>query len=449
MDYGSLFTGIGGFDIALSNNGFNCVWQCEKDPHCQTVLKNKFGVEIFDDVKKIQKGNAKPINLICGGFPCQDLSIAGKRKGLDGERSGLWFEFARIIKEFEPEWCWIENVPGLLSSNAGKDFAIVIGGLTGIIPAVPVDGWQSGGIAWGPRYKIAWRVFDSQYFGLAQRRRRLFIIGNSRNGSAAQVLFESSGMQGDYPADRKEGQDIAYTLRSNPSHSGDKGDEGINTTLVLDEISPTICAETGNRSIRYGDDALIVGTLDTKSGTSSRHGSANETSFLVVDTITSNGDSHSGFRDGEGLIVQNPEICGTVSSKWAKGAGWPAGDETYNLVVSPLTTRPYADNDAQDDKLICLEMAHASEAYRESGDIAPSLQARMGTGGNQVPMVGVRRLMPIECERLQGFPDNWTGGQSDTQRYKQCGNAVSVNVVEWMAIRIKQVSDGQGGEFNT
>src|SRR3990167_5596480 len=122
MKFGSLFTGVGGFDLGFERAEMTCAWQAEKDKHCLQVLANHWpNIKRYEDVKDVGR-NAEPIDLLCGGFPCQDLSVAGKRAGLAGERSGLWFEFARIIGELRPRWVVIENVPGLLSSNSGRDF---------------------------------------------------------------------------------------------------------------------------------------------------------------------------------------------------------------------------------------------------------------------------------------------------------------------------------------
>ena len=129
MKFISLFSGIGGFDLAFERAGMECVAVCEIDKNAQSILRRHFpSAELFDDVRKVGKEThgRKTIDLVCGGFPCQEVSIAGRRAGLAGERSGLWFEFARIIDEIEPRWVIIENVPGLLSSNKGQDFAAII-----------------------------------------------------------------------------------------------------------------------------------------------------------------------------------------------------------------------------------------------------------------------------------------------------------------------------------
>ena len=121
--FGSLFAGIGGFDLGFENAGMSCAWQVELNKSCQAILRSHFQAEVFTDVRKTGRHNLKPVNLICGGFPCQDMSIAGSRKGLAGKQSGLWFEMHRVLTELHPTWVVIENVPGLLHSNKGRDFA--------------------------------------------------------------------------------------------------------------------------------------------------------------------------------------------------------------------------------------------------------------------------------------------------------------------------------------
>jgi len=202
----SLFSGVGGFDLGLERAGMRVVLQCEKDPWRRKVLAARFpGVALFDDVCALRgestvggtrnggrnvrggaggalraEASADAPDLLCGGFPCQDVSTAGKRAGLAGERSGLFFEFARIAQETEPEWLLIENVPGLFSSAKGEDFHAVLDEVADI-------GYED----------IAWRVLDSRFFGVAQRRRRVFIVARRGRGtSASEVLLESEGGAG-------------------------------------------------------------------------------------------------------------------------------------------------------------------------------------------------------------------------------------------------------------
>lgn len=277
---------------------------------------------------------------------CQDVSTAGKRAGFDGERSSLWFEFERIIAELLPQWVVIENVPGLLSSRGGEDFKTVIKALDEL------------------RYGVSWRIFDSRYFGVAQRRRRVFIVASLGDLRSAQVLLDTESLPWDSRASGENRQDA----------SGE--------------------------------------SLQTDSGSSKQEVIAFQRSQLRTNKS-----------------VELLDIVPTLKAYTKSG----------------------------DTETTIWQMNHASEVYREvwsaqnrletyKPEIAPTLQARMGTGGNNVPLVGLRRLTPTECCRLQGFPDNWNafgadGKQiSDTQRYKQLGNAVTVPVAEWIGKRIIEFS---------
>jgi DNA (cytosine-5)-methyltransferase 1 len=182
----SLFAGVGGFDLAMERNGVKVVATVEIDKKCNEVLAKHFPTaKQFTDVQQVtgkdllDAGFDPTRGIITGGFPCQDLSVAGKRAGLAGERSGLFWEIARLVEETQTEWFVLENVPGLLSSNGGKDFGIVLGEMA-----------QLG-------YSVGWRVLDAQYFGVPQRRRRVFIVG-SRSGDAeriGKVLFERNSVR--------------------------------------------------------------------------------------------------------------------------------------------------------------------------------------------------------------------------------------------------------------
>jgi DNA (cytosine-5)-methyltransferase 1 len=373
MNFGSLFSGIGGFDLGFEQAGLTCAWQCEIDKNCQMLLKNKFGVEVYNDVRTIN-GSAGTVDLICGGFPCQDVSIAGKRAGIAGERSGLWFEFARVIDEFEPRWVVIENVPGLLSSNKGEDFATIIRWLA-----------ERG-------YGVCWRVLDSQYFGVAQRRRRVFIVASFGNGRAAEVLFECEGLCRDTQEIKSKGKGTASTF-----------------------------------TIRSGKEGGGKGYLDLEDGAMTLGG---QPQYLHTDPICmAHGQANAEIvRDGEPSLNCNHEQPIVAIANWQSGGG--KMDDTI-----AATLRSGAEHSAQ----FVWEMQHASEVYRESqGGVAPTLQSRMGTGGNNVPLIGVRRLTPVECERLQGFPDGWTASFSDSTRYKMLGNAVTVNVAKWIGERIME-----------
>jgi DNA (cytosine-5)-methyltransferase 1 len=371
ITYGSLFSGIGGFDLAFRRAGMECPWQVEIDSKCQDILRRNLpGSEIYSDVRSVGKHNLKPVDLICGGFPCQDLSVAGRREGLAGERSGLWFEFHRIIAELRPEWVVIENVPGLLSSNGGADFAVILQGLV-----------ECG-------YGVCWRVLDAQYFGVAQRRRRVFIVGHLGDGRAAEVLFEREGGTGDTAPSREAGQGTTRSVE-------------------------TISFIPGNSAQSRG-----IGATENIS-------------------VTIKGDG--------GGTKPHVAITGAVSSKWAKGTGGPAGDEAYNLVVAHETGKGFwteglpglrGQPGGMPENIIAWHGAQITSPKNKGGvfeGITPTINQDARS------MIGVRRLTPLECERLQGFPDNWTAGQSDSTRYRQLGNAVAVPVVEWIRKQLLNV----------
>lgn len=214
LKYISLFSGIGGFDLGFDRAGMECVAQVEIDIKAREVLTKHWpDVPKFEDVKEFGNGQFErgTIDLICGGFPCQDLSIAGRRAGLAGERSGLWFEFARVIDELEPRWVVVENVSGLLSSNRGRDFAVILRWLV-----------ERG-------YGVCWRVYDAQYFGVPQRRRRVFVVASLGSGRSAEVLFESKGMYRDTPPSRETGEGataVAGTLSASGSGTERPGGQG-------------------------------------------------------------------------------------------------------------------------------------------------------------------------------------------------------------------------------
>jgi DNA-cytosine methyltransferase len=279
---------------------------------------------------------------------CQDVSIAGNRKGLVGERSGLWYEYRRILAEMQPRYCIIENVVGLLSSNSGRDFAVILHGLA-----------ECG-------YSVAWRCLDLRYFGVPQRRNRVFVVGSLGNGASAQILFERESGGGD-------------------STAGGKAREGTTD----------------------GAEGRVVGTLTASgAGTTRPAGQMNELDMLVYDGQQITSPTHRG---------QGSSISPTLGSS---NAG--------NMLISQ----------AVDVRNLALtdEISGTLQA-KKTGGYSLNYQNPVLRGGQ------VRRLTPLEAERLMGFPDGWTAGQSDSRRYHQLGNAVGVPVARWIASRILTVEE--------
>ena len=224
----SLFSGAGGLDLGLERAGIDVVALCEIEPKARAVLRRHWPqTRIYEDVREVSRerleldGIEHP-DLVAGGSPCQDLSVAGKRRGLDGARSGLFWEQCRIADELEADILW-ENVPGALSSNGGADFAAVLWGITGALVELP-DGkkWSKAGVLVGPKRTAVWRIADAQRFGVPQRRRRIYVVGCS--GAVARglapLLLEFAGGEGNRPTGREAGTRAARTVADGSDDAG-------------------------------------------------------------------------------------------------------------------------------------------------------------------------------------------------------------------------------------
>ena len=386
MRFGSLFAGIGGIDLGLERAGMECAWQVEIDQQCRELLGHKWPrTERLEDVKNCGSGSLGTVDLISGGFPCQDVSVAGRRAGLDGERSGLWFEFHRILAESHPRWVIIENVPGLLSSNEGRDFAVILRGLADL------------------GYGVAYRILDAQYFGVAQRRRRVFIVGSLGNGSAAEILFESESLSRHSAPSRKTGK-----------------------------VSPVIPASgagtsrTGNA--RTEADMMIAAPSPARQGKGGFTDPAND--GLVAATLNSGGKD-GGFRTEPGEHL--------VASPFKSGGNSRHDESHETFIVAPLRSRSSPNSNmpgrgGEDDENIVIGFTPGNSA--DSYGIGEAEELSPPVRGLLQQAFSVRRLTPTECERLQGFPDGWTEGFADTVRYRMLGNAVCVPVAEWIGKRI-------------
>lgn len=341
LTFGSLFAGIEGFGLGFEQAGMRCAWQVEKDAAARSVLQRQYpDVPKYNDVCEVGAHNLTAVDVICGGFPCQGLSRAGKGEGLADPRSGLFYQMTRITDELRPTYLVWENVSGLLTNRGGRDFAAVLVELERI------------------GYCGCWTTLDAQFFGLAQRRQRVFgVFTQQRFGAArcAEILSLASRLPWNTQARPKAQSNIAPTLVSGANRTDGTRPPG----TTIDDV----------------------------------------TSLIPVGYSTT---GQSFWREG---ITALP-------ARMAK-------DAENGLVVGMMPRR----------------------GHIEREDIAPTLNT--GNGGNGAPgvagrAVGVRRLTPVECERLQGFPDGWTEGQSDSARYRQLGNAVAVTVTRWIGECIVQ-----------
>ena len=221
LTLGSLFDGSGGFPLGGLISGIAPVWASEIEPFPIRVTTKRLPfMKHYGDVSRMDGGSIEPVDIITFGSPCQDMSIAGKREGLDGNRSGLFYEAVRIIKEMRcatngkyPRYIVWENVPGAFSSNKGEDFRCVLESVCRIADetvSVPsVKKWQSAGSIVGDGYSVAWRVLDAQYWGIPQRRKRIYLVADFAGGSAGKILFESEGVSGYTPQGFRPWQGVA------------------------------------------------------------------------------------------------------------------------------------------------------------------------------------------------------------------------------------------------
>lgn len=513
MKVGSLFAGIGGFDLGFERAGFDAAWCVEWDKNAQAVLRKRFpNAQVYGDIREVDPGKLERVDVICGGFPCQDLSVAGKRAGLAGERSGLFHDAMRIVRRLRPSVIILENVPGLLSSNRGLDFATVLREVG--------EGWDCA--------EVGWRVLDSQYFGVAQRRRRVFVVAGSRIGCAEQILALAEGGGGDPPSRDKAREDasadaarcfagtresaVAAPLETT-AHDYSRAD-GFN--MVVGTIDCDIpkqrvqnfcaghwipCAIQGNLIGRdqggpQGVGAREDGTMYTLTKTdihavafrkSKRAQTADDDETWVDDGLanTLNGFDTGDTRTTHAVTVafgMDSEFNGRIEQMGTLKRGGQGG--TQNCVAHAFYStggthglEPHRESHQNGGGQIAVAFKVGNSSKARSDGLAVEQSPTLGSsaGGNTVPAVAVdvwnqtidgecsatltsatggtntsgpkvlqqtivRRLTPVECERLQGFPDGWTQigtdrPTADTHRYKQLGNAVTVNVAEWIARR--------------
>jgi len=463
---GSLFDGIGTFPLSGTEYGIIPVWASEIEAFPIKVTKQHFpNMKHLGDVTKINGAEIEPVDIITFGSPCQDMSVAGKREGLGGARSGLFMDAVRIIREMRgasngmyPRFAVWENVPGAYSSNGGQDFRAVLDEITEAEITMPASGkWAEAGMVRTATADIAWRTLDAQYWGVPQRRKRIFLVADFGGFSAGEILFKPESVSGDSAESGEARKEVAR----------DAGD-GTETTIygfigknsaktrsigIGENLSPTIDT-TGNVQV-----AICAG-FQGKSGAEASICYGEEMAPSLVATR-------------EAMIVQSSRIGCTFEGVKTGFRMLAFGEYADDDSASTLKTRDYKDATDLVVEPQLYDMTHAEEVMRpvEPG-IAPTLNSRMDTGGNQVPVMlafngrqdpisgevtgaldtchpqaqciatryAVRRLIPLECERLQGLPDNWTNieGASDTARYKAIGNGIAKPCSDFVIGRIAE-----------
>jgi len=519
----SLFSGVGGFDLGLENAGMETVFQCEWDKHCRTILDRHWPtVPKWDDVATLTGehilAHAPVIDVVAWGSPCQDLSVAGKRAGLEGGRSGLFYEGMRIISELRKETdgkyprisVW-ENVYGALNSNKGDDFETILKEMV-----------EAGSVL------CEWRVLDAQYFGIPQRRRRVFVVAVFDSATAARcpdpLLPVSEGLRWHpktRPATRQKpartviqslasGCDIANTIPAELYHKSTVVNQDVNNGhLVIDDYNKvvgTLAASdwkfpqqqqvnegkivlTYTKSRRaqsatddetwvegkpaptlnafdqgdtrattviafensYRDAARIadgaVNTLSAKMGTggnntpmvafSHTQGLDAQPSESAWPTLRKEGNKHAVAYGITGNAIGRQDHNGPKGPSHTEEGG-----PMFTLTSTDIHAVAYAFDSLSSNS---MKSSNPNSGIRET-EVAKTLDtARPDPSCNQggiaihEPTMAVRRLTPLECERLMGWPDGWTDGQADTHRYKQCGNGVASPVAQWIGEQLNNL----------
>lgn len=415
------------------------------------------------DITKIHGHDAPTVDCIIGGSPCQDLSIAGNRAGLQGERSGLFMEQIRIVKEMRerdksagragqyvrPRYMVWENVPGAFSSHKGNDFAAVLEETVHIVepeaPPIPVPkkGWPTSGCLMGAEWSLAWRVFDAQFWGVPQRRKRIALVADFGGESAPEILFERKGLSWNPNESRPEGK--AAPRFTQDCFSGNTVDRETNQNGTGVRENGSFTVNTVDRhAVAYAIDCRNLKSIKEASGT------------LQAAVFDARGN-------GDGKIV--PTITGDHENRITDYTAIAIERQTFN----EQSFRRYKESDKcstlkaktgnignGSECLIAEKTSVAVDAYNGAvtGDKTASLTCK-NDGSHSGPLVAekiirwiVRRLTPLECERLQGFPDDWTNiGEwvdskgrkhelKDSPRYKALGNSIAIPSWKWVLKRI-------------
>jgi DNA (cytosine-5)-methyltransferase 1 len=401
MRYLSVCSGIEAASAAWHSLGWQAVGFSEIEPFPCSVLEHRFpDVTNFGDMTKFKEWDIEPgsIDVLVGGTPCQSFSIAGLRGGLADDRGNLALTYCRILQKFRPKWFLWENVPGVLSSNGGRDFGSILGAMEEL------------------GYGLAYRVLDAQYFGVPQRRRRVFIVGCTGGWRrSAAVLFEPGCVSGDSQAGRKKRTAVAALTTTGVGTCGADDNQGQAGHLI-----PTT---------QFGP---IAGTL------TQRHDSspcADRGQNIVAVDVYNQSISHIAHTlrvaTDNGMQSTPHVITSTGNTAHCLNAGGMGRQdyETETMVVA-FSSKDYA-ADVGETSPTLRAMGHSSSHANAGGQVAISGQ------------MGVRRLTPKECERLQGFPDDWTlvlhrgKPAADGPRYKAIGNSMAVPVMRWIGKRIE------------
>ena len=476
MKAASCFSGIGAPE--LGGPQFEWLWHAEIEKFPAAVMAARFADSVnLGDVTAdvfLQRASAfGRLDLLVGGPPCQDFSVAGLRAGTAGDRGNLSLRFVEIANAIRPRNLLVENVPGWLNMPDNA-FGCFLGAIVGADDALrsPLDGkWPSAGMVAGPRARAAWRVFDAQYFGVAQRRRRVFLVVDFGEGAdPAAVLFERKGVSGNTPPRREAGQGTAGTISARTQGGG-----GLGTDFEIDGGLTAICAGDGSGvsatvSSKWpkgsggpaGDEHynLVAHSLRGEGFDASEDGTGRGTPIVPVaygisrDALDRSGEGSGGSageRAGLGIIE---EASPTLKAKGPNAIAFDCkGTEVhYRDDGSHPTLRSMGHRDGHGNAGGHAEIAFALRGREDgaqpeiTGDHVNALRAASGGSSRDYASTGwhVRRLTPTECARLQGFPDDHCAIEyrgkiaADGPQYKAFGNSWAVPCGAWIIGRIAE-----------
>lgn len=442
MRYVSLFSGIEAASAAWGPLGWVPVSFSEIDPFPSAVLARRFpDVPNLGDITKIdwsKHGECVSADLVVGGSPCQSFSIAGARTGLDGA-SGLMWEYVRAVRELRPRWVVWENVPGALSSSGGRDFGCLLGALDDL------------------GYGLAWRVLDAQFFGVTQRRRRLFLVGSLGDQRASEVLFEPESLRWDHPSSRAKRQALTGPAQGDAGGAGDGGGR-LTPRDPAGDVSPAyptredpVLAFAQNQRGEVRDMRDLSGALAASPGVKQQTYVCRPGTYCLHNT----GFGSDVDEDVSGTLlasdVNHPKAVAFLPNAGGRARSMALGEELsptlktdHNPAVACLPgpgSRPAT-----------LQVRGGKEGGGKVALVQDGMSATRTVAQTQTLFPGdgtVRRLTPTECERLQGFEDGWTdvpyrGAEHapDSPRYKALGNSMAVPVMRWIGQRIQEAEGG-------
>ena len=392
MRYLSVCSGIEAATVAWHDFGWEAAAYSEIEKFPSEVLKHHYPlVPNMGDMTKYKEWEIGTIGLLVGGTPCQSFSVAGLRKGLDDPRGNLALTYCGILDKFRPKWFVWENVPGVLSSGKGRDFGSFLGAVAEL------------------GYGFSYRVLDAQYFGVAQRRRRVFVVGHLGDWRpTAKVLFESESLCRNTKKSRKSGEEIAGTITARFGASRNNHEE----------LAPALTCGFGKSSGQDMQPGLIVPAYASDKSA----------------TLTASG---AGFSRPGGFSTSHENyVAHAFKVRGGSGNGGKGylGQDEQAFTLSTVQDQQVAvgfNTNARPDEMKFLD--------EQSNTLTRSQNSGIYHG------MAVRRLTPVECERLQGFPDNYTNIKEncpDGPRYKALGNSMAVPVMKWIGSRIQMVEDG-------